>query len=318
VVGAEVIAAQDIQFGVAGQVLILDCEDGRPASVTSVSVYGATSGDATTPEVATTGSAAVETSPNTTLSAAAGAGVNPATLTVASATGIAVGRTYRLTSTTGALEDVAVAYVSGTTVGLRSPLINDYPTGSTLVTCRASIALSTSWVSEAGKLSPACDPNPYWRARWVVVDAAGATQVYDRHFDLVRYPARHGVRPSDVETRFPGWLDSLPIDCRADQGRSLIDRAFRAVRFDLYADGRADQGIRNAELIAELTITRSALLAVEDAVLAGATVDPARLELASRVYRQRYEQTVRAPVAPVDTTGSGASSKGRPALLWRS
>jgi hypothetical protein len=51
VVGAEVIAAQDIQFGVAGQVLILDCEDGRPASVTSVTVYGSTAGDASTPEV---------------------------------------------------------------------------------------------------------------------------------------------------------------------------------------------------------------------------------------------------------------------------
>ena len=50
-----------------------------------------------------------------------------------------------------------------------------------------------------------------------VVVVAGATQVYDRYFDLVRYPARHGVVPMDLERRFPGWLDGLPTDARKDQ-----------------------------------------------------------------------------------------------------
>ena len=58
-VGAEVIATQDIQFGVSGQTLILDCEDGRPASVTSVKVWSADADDTSPVESATTGVAAV-------------------------------------------------------------------------------------------------------------------------------------------------------------------------------------------------------------------------------------------------------------------
>lgn len=308
---------QDIQFGVTGQVLILDCEDGRPASITDVQVWEASADDTSTEEAATTGSAAVETNPNTTLSSAAGSGVNPATLAVTSATGIGAARTYRLAAASGLYEDVTVLGVSSLTVSLKSPLINDYPSGSTLKSCRASISLDSTWVADVNNVSPAWSPNPRYRVRWTVVDSAGATQVYDRYFDLVRYAARHGVTPRMVEDRWPGWLDGLPIDCRADQGRSIIDRAFKALRFDLYADGKADQAIRNAEIVAELVIVRAQLLATEDAVAMGAAVDPQRYEMASKVYRQRYDQLLRAPVAPLDTAGGGAAVANRPTPLWR-
>ena len=306
--GTQVTTTQDILFGVTGQSLILDCEDGRPASITDVQVWPASADDTSTEEAATTGSAAVETNPNTTLSSAAGSGVNPATLSVTSATGIGVARSYRLAATSGLYEDVTPLAVSGTTVTLKSPLINDYASGSTLKSCRVSIGLDATWVADVGNVSPTWSPNPSYRVRWTLVDSAGATQVYDRYFDLVRYAARHGVTPPMIEARFPGWLDALPIDCRADQGRSIIDRAFKALRFDLYADSKADQAIRNAELVAELVTTRAQLLAIEDAVTMGAPVDAARYDVASKVYRQRYDQMLRAPVAPVDMTGAGGAT----------
>ncbi len=299
---------QDIMFGVTGQVLILDCEDGRPASVTDVQVWDASADDTSTEEAATTGAAAVETNPNTTLTSAAGSGVDPMTLAVTSAASIGVARTYRLAAASGLYEDVTVAGVSGTTVTLKRPLINDYPSGSTLKSCRATISVDSTWVAALANVSPTWSPNPSYRVRWTVVDSAGATQVYDRYFDLVRYPARHGVTPVMVEARHPGWLDGLPIDCRVDQGRSIIDRAFKALRFDLYADGKADQAVRNAELVAELVIVRAQLLAVEDAIGMGGDVSGQRYEMAQRVYTQRYQQFVRAPVLPVDTSGGGAAT----------
>lgn len=307
---------QDIQFGITGQALIFDCEDGRPASITDVQVWSASADDTSTEEAATTGSAAVETNPNTTLSSAAGSGVNPATLSVTSATGISVGRSYRLAAA-GLYEDVTVAGVSGTTITIKSPLINDYASGATLKSCRATISVDSTWVADVNNVSPTWSPNPSYRVRWTVVDSAGATQVYDRYFDLVRYPARHGVTPPMVEARFPGWLDGLPVDCRADQGRSIIDRAFKALRFDLYADSKADQAIRNAEMVAELTIVRAHLLAIEDAIGMGGAVDAQRYEMARRVYEQRYQQFIRAPIAPVDPSGGGAAVTNRPTPLWR-
>lgn len=307
---------QDIQFGITGQSLILDCEDGRPASVTSVTVYQASADDTATAEAATTGAAAVETNPNTTLTSAAGSGVNPATLAVTSATGISVGRTYRLAAA-GLYEDVTVAGISGTTITSKSPLINDYASGATFKSCRASISVDSTWVADVSNVSPTWSPNPAYRVRWVVVDAAGATQVYDRYFDLVRYPARHGVTPRMVEERYPGWLDGLPVDCRIDQGRSIIDRAFKALRFDLYADGKADQAVRNAEMVTELVLVRAQLLAVEDTIGMGGDVSGQRYEMAQRVNAQRYQQFIRAPIAPVDISGGGASQPISPLPLWR-
>ncbi|MBK7823416.1 MAG: hypothetical protein IPJ61_20735 [Tessaracoccus sp.] len=308
---------QDIQFAVTGQSLILDCEDGRPASITDVQVWSTSADDTSTEEAATTGSAAVETNPNTTLSAAGGSGVDPTSLTVTSATSIAVARVYRLAAASGLYEDVTIASVSGTTVTVKQPLINDYPSGSTLKSCRATIGIDATWVADLNNLSPTWTPNPAYRVRWTVVDGAGATQVYDRYFDLVRYAARHGVTPPMVEARWPGWLDGLPLDCRTDQGRSIIDRAFKALRFDLYGDNKADQAIRNAEAVAELTILRAQLLAIEDAATTGGGVDGNRYENAKKVYDQRYQQFVRAPVIAVDTSGGGAAQPIAPTPLWR-
>ena len=308
------IATQDITYGVTGQSLILDCEDGPIASVTSVQVRYADADDTAEALSATTGSASVDSTATTTTAAAGASEDDPTLIALTSASGFAAGRVYRL-SGGGLYEDIEILGISGANATVRNPLINDYASGATLTAMRATVALDSTFVASLNYVSPAFDPNPRYRVRWLVV-VAGATQVYDRYFDLVRYPARHGVVPMDLERRFPGWLDGLPTDARKDQGRSLIDRAFVQLKFDLYQDGKADQAIRNAEAIAELTIARAMLLVVEDSILRGGAVDPARYDVAKRVYEQRYDSMLRAPVLAVDTTGGGASQPVRPRNIF--
>lgn len=312
-VRAQVIATQEITFDVTGQSLTFDCPDGRPSAVVSVDVYEATADDTSTPEDATTGSASVATNPNTTLSAAAGIG--DASISVTSATGFAVGSRYILAGAAGHREEVEAAGVSGTTILLRRPLINAYPiTTSTVVTTRCSILVDAAWIADLTNISAALTPNPRYRVRWAVT-LAGVTEVYDRYLDVVRYPSRHNVTPSDVDARYPGWLDGLPIDYREDQGRALIDRAWRNLKADLYQDDKADQALRNSELVAELVLVRTMLERNEDAFMAGG-IDAVRLTAAQNLYRQRYDAVIRAPIAPVDVNGGGASTTIAPLRLW--
>lgn len=302
------IATQDLTFAQTGQSLIFDCPDGRPSAIASVSVWEADADDTSAVEAATTGSASVEANPNTTLAAAAAVGAE--SITVTSATGFAVGRRYLLTAPAGHHEDFECVGVSGSVLTLRRPLINAYPiTTSTVASTRCTIAVDSTWVADQTNLSAACSPNPRYRVRWAVT-VGGVAAVYDRYCDLVRYPARHHVTPLDVDARFPGWLDGLPIDYRDDQGRAMIDRAWQALKADLYQDNKADQALRNAELVAELVITRAMLLRNEDAFLAG-QIDAPRLEAARNVYMQRYNGAIRSPVAPLDTSGGGGSTPNR-------
>jgi hypothetical protein len=313
-VGAQVIATQEITLGLTSQSLVFDCPDGRPSAVTSVTVYEADADDTATAEAATTGSAAVDTNPNTTLSVAAGVGDQ--SITVTSATGFVVDRRYFLTAAAGHREEIEVAGITGSVLTLRHPLINAYLiTTSTVVTGRCTISVDNTWAADVANLSPALTPNARYRVRWLVT-LGGVAQVYDRYLDVVRYPARHNVSPLDVDRRFPGWLDGLPVDYREDQGRALIDRAWQALKEDLRQDGKADQAMRNSEMVAELVITRAMLLRNEDAFLAGA-IDAPRLEAARELYTRRYDAAIRSPVAPMDTTGGGGATSNRPTPIGR-
>jgi hypothetical protein len=316
-VGFTMSATADILFGVASQSLTFDCPDGRPSSVTSVTVYQNIADDDSTAETATTGSGSVETNPNTTLSAAAGISeTNPRSITVASGTGISVGRIYRLASVAGEYEDVEIMSVNSTALTVRHPLRNDYAvTTSTLKSNRVSISLSDTWVASTNNLSPTYHPQPKYRVRWVLV-VNGVTKIYDTYFDLVRYAAQHHVSPIDVAARSPDWLDWLAPDQRDDQGRDLIRRAWNEVKFDLYGEGKADQALRNAEARDKLVIDRALLLAVEDRVLAGAPVSADAIKLARDVYERRFNSLIRSPNVAIDRGGGGASTV-RPTAVCR-
>lgn len=308
---------QEILFNVTGQYLVLDCEDGRPSSVTSVEVRAITADDTQDSESATTGSAAVETDPNTTLSAAAGpAQPDPTALTLTAGTGVSIGRVFRLTEDgTGVYEDTEVKSVNGTAVTLRHPLLNDYSSGSLYVSCRASIAVSSTWVAELSNISPLWNPYPYWRVRWVVV-VGGVTRVYMRHFDLLRYPASINVTAIEMDRQYPGWLDRLPPDYQADQGRALIRRAWEDVRAEFRGDGKNLASLRDEDIRAHLIMRRAFLNLQRDQIgRSGGNLEA--LELADRDWRQAYDQHIRSPVAPVDTTGGGAAHTQTFTQLWR-
>lgn len=308
-------ATQEIVFNVSGQSLVYDSLDGRPSAIAS-QVFHVLADDDGEEESATTGSWSVETNPNTTLSAASGASEgDPTLLTVTSGTGFSRDRVYQITEdSTGVTEVFQVAGVNGTLVYARHPLKNAYTAGAAVVSCRSSISMDSTWVSDSENVSPTFSPNPSYRVR-VVATVGGASKVRDIYFDLVRYPAVHQVTPLDVDRAFPGWLDTLPPDYQADQGRALIDAAFASVKFELYREGKADQAVRNAELLARLVIKRCPVELLEANALRGAGNAEA-LQIARDGWRAFFEGVFHARVAPMDH-GHGGATPGPPSNWLR-
>lgn len=301
--------SQEILYGVTGQSLVFDAPEGRPSSVTSVTVYEADADDSSTAESATTGSAAVETNPNTTFDAASGAGQSdPTKCNVAATTGFVRGRSYLAANATGDREWVpVVAIASADYVLSRVPLQNAYTASDALQGTRMSISLDSTWVANSDNLSSEESTFARYRVVWVyTVDSVVRRQ--QTYFDLVRYSAQHHVTGPDVDARFPGWIESLPTDYRREQGQALIEQAFRAVRMDLLADGKAARWLRNADVLDELVAYRARMMASESVMLiGGGTLDA--VEVARSAYRQRYDQLVREPHIPL-SVGSGGATMG--------
>ncbi len=244
---------QDILLDVTGQTIVCDAMEGRPSSVASVTVYRWASSDNDTAESAA-GSPTVETNPNTTTDAAAGTSEsNPKLIPLTATTSIEAGRRYLLTDASSLKEWVEVdAVASGVSVTAKHPLHNDYASGATFASTRMTATIDSTWVTDESNVDASAGPNPMFRARWVYA-VAGVTYVADTYFNLVRYAGKHGVLPQDVEAIDAGWLDRLPIDHRHDQGRRLIDEAYRAVKIDLHEIDLDDAGIAESEVIDELT-----------------------------------------------------------------
>ncbi len=243
--------SQDIVFGVSGQSVVFDAPEGRPSSVTSVEVFF---WDVNDDFPTLTGSGSVETNPNTTIDAASGYGQSdPHLVNVAATTGFARDRIYLVTSADGVREWIEISEIdAGNSVTAKHPLHNTYASADTVQSTRITATIDPSWVADETNLDDTCGPNPSHRVRWVYV-VAGVTYVADSYFTLVRYAAAHGIRPQDVEATHPGWLDRLPTDHFRDQGRRLIDEAYRAVKLDLHAIWTDDAMVAHAEVIDDLT-----------------------------------------------------------------
>lgn len=244
---------QDVLFDVTGQSVHFDCPEGRPSSVASATVYAYDSSDDGTAESAI-GTPAVETNPDTTTDDAAGSDqTNPRLIPVAATTGFEVGRTYRIESAAGVVEWFDVAEIaSGVSVTAKHPLHNAYASSSDVESTRITATIDSTWVADETNLDETAGPNPAYRVRWVyVVDSK--TYVADTYFNLVRYKGAHGVRPQGVEAIAHGWMDRLPTDHYQDQGRRLIDEAYRAVKIDLHQVWTDDAMVANTEILDELT-----------------------------------------------------------------
>lgn len=275
---------QDIVFGVSGQQVYLDCTEGRPSSVTSVEVFWWDSDD-DSPTLSGTGS--VETNPNTTLDAASGSDqVETRIINLTATTGIETGRNYLITAAAGHREWTEVASISsGAYVVAKHPLHNAYAAADTFQTTRITATLDSDWLSDETNLDDTNGPNPSHRVRWVYV-VSGTTYVADSYFSLVRYAGRHGVKPQDVESISPGWMDRLPTDHYSDQGKRLIEEANRAVKIDLHQIWTDDAMVAQSEVIDELTRYRCLEMTELARIMSGGgsqtAYDAARLAYAGR------------------------------------
>lgn len=299
-----------------GQSLVFDAPEGRASSVTSVTVFEATTDDDGTSEAATTGSAAVETNPNTTFDAASGDGqADPRKCNLTATTGITAGRRYLATNTTGEKELVEVAEIaSADYVIARNPLRNAYVSTNTFVSTRISISIDSTWVAAETNISQWLTPNPRYRVRWVYV-VGGVTYVHATFFDLVRYRGDHTVVGLDVDRRFPGWLDSLPTQHREDQGAAIIAEAYRLVKLDLYHHGKADQMARNMEVIDHLVVLRAFANSVQAQVASGGSMDVAAWALGQ--YQGELQHLIAQPKIEFDVSSGGASTTVTPLPVWR-
>lgn len=280
---------QDITFGVAGQVVHFDAPEGRPSSVTSVTVYRAISEDDAETEAAL-GTPSVETSPNTTVDAASGRGqANQNMIAVTATTGFAVDRSYLITAADGYREWFdCIEIDSGVSVTARHPLHNAYAASDIVQSTRIQATIDASWVADETNLDACEGPNPAYRVRWVYV-VSGTTYVADSYLNLVRYIGTHGVRPQDVEALSPGWLDRLPTDHYADQGRRLIADAYRAVKIDLHQIWTDDAMVAHSEVIDELTRYRCVERAEWSRLMATGGGTPTAWEAARLAYQYRFD-----------------------------
>lgn len=296
----------EILFDVAGQVLYLDPPEIARASAPSCTVYELAQDDDGPTESATTGAASVD-SVGTALTVAATAG--DVELTVSDTTGITRAGRYLVAGADGLAEHVDVVAV-GTTVRVQRPLVNDYAIGATFQGTRISIAIDTTWGADSTNLETG------YRVRWTYT-SGGSVQLAVTYFDLVRYQARALVTAQDVDSRFPGWIDRLPPDHRENQGASLIDAAFQAVKMDALGDAAVLRRLRDSQIIRELTLCKANLLAIENQVYAGGgNLDG--MTAARDLYTQRYQQLVRQPKAPSDTgSGGGATAPAERLPVWR-
>lgn len=306
------ITSIDVAFAVSGQTLFYDAPEGRASSVTSAAHLRDDDDDTGTAEFTAAGS--VETTPNTTLNAAAGPNeVDPTKIPLTATTGIVRGRRYLLTNAAGEREFVEIErVVSASAAYARSPLLNTYASADKFVSTRIQVSVDATWVAERSNLSPATRTQPYYRSRIVyVVDSV--TYVGSIFYDLVRYPYRHSVIGPDVDSFSSGWFDRLSVDDRPNQGERLIEEASRQVKEDLIARGLADYGARNSEFLNALVVRKSVVVGHEAAVNHGA-IDPRLADRAAVAYFAFLDKTIANTTHQATEDGSGAPTNNAP--IW--
>jgi hypothetical protein len=309
---AQVIENLDIIYSVTGQSLAFDCPEGRPSSVTSSTVFENDDGDDGTAEVATTGSAAIETNPDTTFDAASGDGQgDPRICSLTATTGIALRRRYLATNADLETEWVDVIAVdSAASATARHPLSNAYTTADTFESTRITHAVDSTWVADKNNISPAQPyPRYRWRLEYVVASVTYVQQVY---FDLVRYSGTTTVTGPDVDRAFPwlGWMHRMTSEDREDVGARVIAEAYRQVKIDLMQASKADQAARNREVMEDLVVHKAAALSVRPD-------EPGVVEFLEAKYQTRYNNFIVTPKLKFDADGSGAARPSHSSPVWR-
>lgn len=242
----------DIIYNVTGQTLILRAMEGQPSSAT-FAVYPDYADDDATAEFS--GSGTVDTV-STTVSAASGPSqADPQKLSLTSTTSIVTGRKYLLAENS-LKEWVEPISIHSGYIRVRHPLQSDYTTAATFKGTTVTATVDATWVADEGNISDHLDPNPDYRVRWEYV-VSGTTYVAYTFFDLARATIGTQVDIDDVNARAPGLYDTMPVEYRADQGRSLIDAAWRSVQAVFASMGVDTDAVRDNQVLDELVIMKA-------------------------------------------------------------
>src|SRR3990167_746911 len=243
----------DVLFDVSSQVVAHRFMLGRPTSAT-FSVFEDYANDDATAEF--TGTGTVD-SVNTTVDVTSGIGTTDAhKINLAATTSIVTGRKYLISDNSKQEWVEPIEIVSADYIRVRHPLRNSYSTAATFVGTTITAAIDATWVADEANISDHLDPNPDYRVRWAVVYSS-ATYVSYSYFDLVRATVSHQVDIEDLNARAPGLHDRLPLEYQADQGRGLIDSAWRATQAKLASLRIDTDAVRDDQFIDELVIMRA-------------------------------------------------------------
>jgi hypothetical protein len=303
-----------ITFGIASQVLEHRAQQGLPSSGT-FKVFRDTAGD--DDEVEFEGSVTVDTV-STTVDATSGPSqADPQKLSLTATTGIVTRRKYLLSEGSKQEWVEPIEIVSADYIRARHPLVNSYTTAATFVGTSMTAAVDGTWVAAEENLSDISDPNPDYRVRWSYV-VGGVTYVDFSYFDLVRAPAGHQVDISDLNAYAPGLKDTLPTEYKLEQGRPLLDAAWRSVRSELFNLSINVDSMRDSELLDELVIHRALVL------LAMGGWKPAGFDSVTEYLtevRGQYERFLEKNFAvtvktPLDTGNTGAAEPVAPKPFW--
>jgi hypothetical protein len=285
-----------ITFNVLGQTLSYRVLEGRPTAAT-FDVFRDYMLDNGTAEFS--GTATID-SVNTTVSATSGAGqADPQKLSLTSTAAIVVGTKYLLVESQKT-EWVEPVEVTATYIRCRHPIASSFTTSATLVGTKITAAVNATWVTNLAKMSNTYEPAPDFRVRWAYTVAGVALSNYS-FFDLVRQAISHHVDIDDINARAPGLRDKLPIEYQTENGRPLVDAAWRCVRADLYASKLSIDAMRDSEGLDELVILR-ALTILGEGGWAPPRLDPlqwAALKMANyeRFFEKNYGVTLARSVA---------------------
>ena len=231
---------------------------------------------------------------NTTLSSAAAAGAT--SVSVASATGLVVGRRYLVGGAeTAGGETVLVSGLSGTTVSLARPLSRAKASGATFQSTRITVAVSSACTAEIARQS---------RVEWVDPDTS---EVLAIPFDVTRYAPRSHLTESLLLDLDASLRKRLPSGAWVP---AIIERAWEMLLDDLGTKERHPGGYAG---VIELTTAHAYL--VRGLV---AETDTTAEGVAYRDdMRERFRQELDRALASVayDTQQDGNAELGK--ALWR-
>jgi hypothetical protein len=243
----------DIVYNVTGQTLEYRVPQGQPTSATFAARHDYDSDD-TAGEF--TGAATVDNVEVAVTGLSGPSQDDPQLLYIESTTGITVDRKY-LVSESGRKEWVQpVEIVTDNYIRCRYPLRNEYTTAATLASTYITAAVDSTWIADLDNISDPRDPNPGYRMRWTVV-VAGVTYIAYSYFDVVRAPVSYQVDIDDVNARAPGLAMSIPTEYETEQGRPLLESAWRSVQARLATVDTDVDAFRNDQVLDELVILKS-------------------------------------------------------------